>query len=174
MELGIANGGLVIDEEPIPSAHDISLDSKIPIEEVINGKKRTTSESEALESLENAVLDEETNQTCLFIGNALEKFWKFLGDFAQERKLLVRGLVYVLLAVLYNAYFIASIYRSVDMGIPMDWCNGVGLLIIMTIFVYFGLFYFQVVKRFWGKPINRVVLQPLGKSFDRMWKHRYY
>ncbi|EFX87746.1 hypothetical protein DAPPUDRAFT_22032, partial [Daphnia pulex] len=78
----------------------------------------------------------------------------------------------VILALLYNTYFIASIYYSIHNGIPMDWCNGVGLLIIITVITYVSLFYFQVVKKFWGKSIDRAVLKPIGAHFDRIWKFR--
>jgi pyrimidine nucleoside transport protein len=54
----------------------------------------------------------------------------------------------------------------------MDWCNGVGLLIIITVITYVSLFYFQVVKKFWGKYIDRAVLQPIAAHYDRVWKFR--
>ncbi len=179
MEPGVVNGGLEIDEEPNLSVHgklgngkiETVTHLKVPIEEVPGRKKRKNLKILETEHVDGDE-DDDTNPACLFIGNLLEKFWKFVADFAKERKLLVRGLVYIILALLYNAYFIASIYYSVHNGIAMDWCNGIGLLIIMTAMVYLGLFYFQVVKRFWGKPINRAILKPMGTSFDRMWKYR--
>ena len=116
--------------------------------------------------------DEPSDQSCEFLGNALEKFWTILGDFFTQRSAVARSVFYIILAVLYNAYFIASVYYSIHNGIPMDWCDGVGFLIVLTALIYLGLFYFQIVKKFWGKAIHRSVLKPLGKAFDKAWKYR--
>jgi pyrimidine nucleoside transport protein len=35
-----------------------------------------------------------------------------------------------------------------------------------------GLFYFQVVKKFWGESIHQTVLKPIGKAFEKVWKYR--
>jgi pyrimidine nucleoside transport protein len=54
----------------------------------------------------------------------------------------------VLVAVsLYNAYIVYAIHYHVSGGRPMDWCGGLGFLIILTLIVYAGLFYFHVAKR---------------------------
>jgi hypothetical protein len=46
------------------------------------------------------------------------------------------------------------------------------LLIILTVITYVSLFYFQIVKRFWGKSIHQAVLKPIGAYYDRVWKYR--
>jgi len=179
MELGKVNGGYEIEVElnlPVDSQESnygtLQISQLKAREESVNGtlskkKRKSKTPTEPEEETEF-----EVNQSCSFVGNALEKFWTTLGDFAVKRKTLVRGLVYVIIALLYNAYFIASIYYSIHNGIPMDWCNGVGLLIILTVITYLSLFYFQVVKKFWGKSIDRAVLKPAGAYFDRLWKFR--
>ena len=48
---------------------------------------------------------------------------------------------------LYNAYLIYAIHYHVSGGRPLDWCGGLGFLIVLTLLVYLGLFYFHVVKR---------------------------
>lgn len=116
--------------------------------------------------------DEPPDQSCEFIGNALEKFWTTLGDFFSERSAAARSIIYIIFAILYNAYFIASVHYSIRNGIPMDWCDGVGFLIVLTGIIYLGLFYFQIVKKFWGKSLDRAVMKPTGKAFDRAWKYR--
>ena len=112
------------------------------------------------------------DQSCEFIGNALETFWKTVGQFFSKRSSMVRSVFYIILATLYNAYFIASVYYSIHNGIPMDWCNGVGFLIVLPALTYLGLFYFQVVNKFWGESIHQSVLKPIGKAFDKVWKYR--
>lgn len=116
--------------------------------------------------------DEPPDRSCEFIGNALEKLWASLGDFFSERSAVARSIIYIIFAILYNVYFVASVHYSIRNGIPMDWCDGVGFLIVLTGIIYLGLFYFQIVKKFWGKSINRAVMKPAGKAFDRAWKYR--
>ncbi|KZS13466.1 Solute carrier family 28 member 3 [Daphnia magna] len=117
--------------------------------------------------------DEPPDRSCEFIGNALEKLWASLGDFFSERSAVARSIIYIIFAILYNVYFVASVHYSIRNGIPMDWCDGVGFLIVLTGIIYLGLFYFQIVKKFWGKSINRAVMKPAGKAFDRAWKYSW-
>lgn len=177
MELGTVNVGLEIDEElslPLDS-HESSYGTLHIPHLTIHRDDDHASLSRKKEKPKVVIpeeTDKEVNQSCTFIGNALEKFWVYLNDFATRRQQLVRGLIYVILAILYNAYFVASIYYSIKNGIPMDWCGGVGLLIILTVLGYVGLFYFQIVKKFWGESIDRNVLQPIDRTFDRVWEYR--
>nr|CAH0104896.1 unnamed protein product [Daphnia galeata] len=178
MELGKVNNGYEIEVElnlPVDSQESnygtLQISQLKAQDESINGthsRKKRKSKTQEPDSEET----DEVNQSCSFIGNALEKFWAYLSDFLAERKTLVVGLVYVILALLYNAYFIASIYYSIHNNISMNWCNGVGLLIILTVITYVSLFYFQIVKRFWGKSIHQAVLKPIGAYYDRVWKYR--
>ena len=165
MELGKVNAGYEIEvEQNLPVDSNRSNYGTIQIIQL--------KEESVLKTQEPEEEQEEVNQSCVFIGNALEKFWAYLSNFSAKRKTLVRGLIYIILAVLYNAYFIASIYYSIHNDTLMDWCNGVGLLIILTVITYVSLFYFQVVKRFWGKSIDRAVLKPMGAHYQRVWKYR--
>lgn len=117
--------------------------------------------------------DEKVQQSCAFIGNALERFWSTLGRLISENQTMVYACVYILLAVLYNAYFISCMFYYVNHDeIVMDWCDGVGFLIALTIVMYVGLFYFQVVKRFWGKAIYKAALQPMGVAYEKAWTYK--
>ena len=160
MDLGITNIGLDMrfdDEDGLPQRSQRDCPPNANREE-----------KNALETLE----DEETNQVGLVIGSVLEKFWTLVYDFVEEKKTLVHGVVYVLLGLLYNAYFVACIYYSIHNGVPIDWCNGVGLLIIITGISYLSLLYFQIVKRFWHKRISQNVFNPITVLFNRVWKNR--
>ena len=178
MKLGKVNNGYEIEVElnlPVDSQESnygtLQISQLKAQDESINGthsRKKRKSKTQEPDSEEA----DEVNQSCSFIGNVLEKFWAYLSDFLAERKTLVVGLVYVILALLYNAYFIASIYYSIHNNISMNWCNGVGLLIILTVITYVSLFYFQIVKRFWGKSIHQAALKPIGAYYDRVWKYR--
>lgn len=172
MEGGIDNAGADIEMEGgLDRARSSGLEdlSTIAVKE-LELSSLESSHSEKTPSTKDD--DEEINQSCGFLGNALEKFWGWLGDIFSERSDLMRCIIYSIIAILYNAYFIASVYYSIHNGIPMDWCDGVGFLIVLTGLTYIGLFYFQVVKKFWGKAIYRSCMKPMGKAFDRAWKIR--
>ena len=132
----------------------------------LSSSMETTSQSHTDDEEES-----ERNQSCSFVGNRLERFWSYLGDIFSERSALAYTIFYIIIALLYNAYFIASIYYSIHNNVPMDWCDGVGFLIVITGLTYLGLFYFQVVKKFWGEAIYRSVMKPIGKAFDRAWTY---
>lgn len=114
----------------------------------------------------------DTNNVVAKVGKLLEAFWSSVGNVFTEQRLVVKSIIYVVIALLYNAYLVASIYYAVHNGHPIDYCDGVGFLIVSTAVVYLGLFYFQIVKRFWAKAIYRVVFKPLGAAIDRVWKYR--
>ncbi|XP_017464618.1 PREDICTED: solute carrier family 28 member 3 isoform X2 [Rhagoletis zephyria] len=46
-------------------------------------------------------------------------------------------------------------------------CNGYGLLVLLLGFVYFGFFYFKILKPTIGAPLKRQYIYPFGK----WWKH---
>jgi pyrimidine nucleoside transport protein len=56
----------------------------------------------------------------------------------------------------------------------MDWCNGVGFLIIVTGIVYWSLIYYHVLKRFFGKMFVRSIAEPIGKLWDKCWKNVFF
>jgi pyrimidine nucleoside transport protein len=174
MERGIDNAGADVEMESGLDKRSIRIEdlSTLAVKDMDLASSKSDSNSNEGPGSSDDDDDEPTDQSCEFIGNALENFWKTLGEFFSERSAAARSVIYILLAVLYNAYFVASVYYSIHNGIAMDWCDGVGFLIVLTGLIYLGLFYFQIVKKFWGKAINRAVLKPFGKAFDKVWKYR--
>lgn len=106
------------------------------------------------------------------VGIHLEKFWSFATDYLLENWAHFKMFVYIVLAALYNTYFIACIYYARMNSLEIDWCDGVGLLILLTAVTYAGLFYYQIVKRFWGRAIYRLALLPMRKAFLQIWAFR--
>ena len=158
---GIDNDGMEIEPSGVED-----LKGKLPPD----SSSATTSTSSSSNEDDDATVQPKT--ACSFLGDSLEKFWSHLGKGASNNSYLVRIGVYVILALLYNASFVASIYYQIHNGIELDWCDGVGFLIILNAVVYLGLFYFQVVKKFWGRQIYKSVLKPIEKGFDRAWSYR--
>lgn len=169
---GVDNPGLDIELNETASSnrklHDNEAHSRI---EVLADLTTSTESSNEI-TQEEEEEEEVPNQSCSFIGNALEKVWTESGRWIENNQRITWNLVYIVLALAYNAYFVASVYYMLDKGIPMDWCNGVGFLIILTAIAYLGLFYFQVVKKLWGKQIYKVALKPFFNWLSQLWKYR--
>ncbi len=63
----------------------------------------------------------------------------------------------VLLAILYNVYFFGAVYyytNNEDNDKGIEWCEGLGFLIILTVIVYACLFYFYIVKPLFRKALK--------------------
>ena len=86
---------------------------------------------------------------------------------------LVKAITLLLAVVGYNCYFIAAIWWGVSNNGQLDYCDDVGFLIIVTVFLYIFLFYFLVVKRFLGGALQRAVLDPALLRKDKLLSHRH-
>ncbi|XP_069702912.1 uncharacterized transporter YutK-like isoform X2 [Periplaneta americana] len=72
------------------------------------------------------------------------------------------------------AYLTAAImYSRVQGECSLEWCDGVGLLIILLALVYFGLFYYFIIKKFFGRFIFRKVFKPINNGWNKLVKNRY-
>ncbi len=107
-----------------------------------------------------------------FVGDYVEKFWNHVRNFTKRNEFKVSLLLRVLAAVLYNCYFGAAVYYARINGLKIDWCGGVGMLIILTIITYCGLFYFKVFLPFWGDVTHSKIILPISKSLYLCWKYR--
>ena len=65
--------------------------------------------------------------------------------------------IYLVLLAIYNAYLIYATCYQLSNDITIEWCDGLGFLIIITIVVYISLFYFLIVKRYLGNQILRII-----------------
>ena len=81
-------------------------------------------------------------------------------------------LLTVLLVAGYNCYLVYALYFQLSSGWTIDWCGGLGFIIIVTIIVYCNLFYFHIVKRIfkWKKievkipeSVNVLLSKPVSK-----------
>jgi len=63
-------------------------------------------------------------------------------------KIASKVILIIILVAAYNAYLVYAIHFHLSTGRPMDWCGGLGFLIVLTLIVYFFLLYFHVIKRF--------------------------
>lgn len=77
---------------------------------------------------------------------------------SSAMKIASKVILIIILVAAYNAYLVYAIHFHLATGRPIDWCGGLGFLIIITVIVYCNLLYFHVIKRFliW----KRIKIQP--------------
>ena len=106
------------------------------------------------------------------LGHHLEALHHVIVESVTNHSNVTRWIGYIVLAVLFNAYLISAAYYTAANDIPLDWCDGTGLLIVITAVAYLGLAYFQIVKPFFGAAIHRNVGEPLSQRVNRLWTYR--
>lgn len=65
-----------------------------------------------------------------------------------------------------------------DLKIPdshcgMEWCTGYGMLVLLFSFIYFCLFYYKVLKKYFGKAIARTVITPIENGVAALMSKLY-
>ena len=145
---------------------EIELDEK-PANSVRSRSSSATS-SDSRRKEEN----NERPRECTRFGKPVENLWHCVRYEGERRNYWIKTIFLVVVAVLYNAYFAATVWYAVHYGKPIDFCDGVGFHIVLTAFVYVCLFYFQIVKPYWGKAIYKSVMKPMGERYERVWKYR--
>ena len=71
-------------------------------------------------------------------------------------------LVRLMLAVVYNGYLSWAVWYASCQQQPIDYCGGVGLLVVVTAIVYVAMFYFLVVKVYWAQHLLAVYVRMEG------------
>lgn len=89
-----------------------------------------------------------------------------------ENKRLVKSIALLTLAGLYVAYLGIAAAYTVRNNITVDWCDGVGMIFILTALLIWGLTYYFILKKYLGKPIRRRVFKPIKRKLGpvfRLW-----
>ncbi|CAG0919828.1 unnamed protein product [Notodromas monacha] len=114
--------------------------------------------------------EDDNDDGCL--SRTMDAIYSRIGTFVEENSGVLRIGALILLFAGYNAYLGAVIWRTVDEGDPIQWCDGSGFLFALTGVVYFCLIYFQIVKRFFGKALAENVITPIVKGIDYAFSFR--
>ena len=77
-------------------------------------------------------------------------------------KRLVKIVLIIALVTAYNGYMAYALHYHLSTGRDLDWCGGLGFLIIVTLITYISLLYFNVLKRFIpGRKVRLLVPKKL-------------
>jgi len=107
-----------------------------------------------------------------FPTRALVKCRSTLSSVYTKHKGLIWSIFKILLLLAYHVYFAYAIYYAVEHGDGIDFCDGVGFLIIITGLVYLGVLNSYVGKLYRNvlKPLFRDVLKP-SRPYQLLKKH---
>jgi len=87
-----------------------------------------------------------------------------------ENRKTVKILALLTLAGLYVAYLGVAIAFTVRNDITVDWCDGIGMLFILTGLGLWGLFYYFILKKYFGKTIKKKIMKPISKKLSPLFK----
>jgi hypothetical protein len=83
----------------------------------------------------------------------------------EKNKPLVKKITIFLLFLAYNGYIVTAIAYAVRNENPIAWCDGLGFLLIGTGIVYWSLFYYFILKGYFGTWIEKNI----GKPLESVW-----
>lgn len=102
----------------------------------------------------------------------VERFWNAVQNISQRHQFKLLLSLRIIVAICYNCFFAAAVYHARVQQLYIDWCDGVGMLIILTVLVYCGLFYYKIFKPLWGDCAYQRVILPLIILLQRCWSYR--
>ncbi|CAG2059178.1 unnamed protein product, partial [Timema podura] len=106
---------------------------------------------------------------------AVGAFWASLGRFYKRHKKLLERLTLVLLNVCLLVYFAVAISHHVKQGNEdIGWCNGLGILIILLFFLYMWMFYYLIVKKYFGRILYEHIVAPIVRVWDKAWERTLF
>jgi len=113
--------------------------------------------------------DDEDDDSDAEDNNLLSRFVVSIRSFIHKeilvkRKKEIENLSYVALAGLYVAYAAIAIAYATRNRIEINWCDGHGMFIILSGLFLWGMFYYFVLKAFFGKRIQKTVFEPIGNK----------
>ena len=94
-----------------------------------------------------------------------------LGGFYTRHRRGIWMVIKGLLFLAFNAYLIGAIINTTKRGIAIDFCDGVGFLIIITGLAYAGILYYYVLKPCCGKTV-RSCFKPVVRLMGKLWSYR--
>ena len=89
--------------------------------------------------------------------------WPFV--YFQKNPRFGKIFISAIIFILYNVYFIGTMVHQANQNVEFrywEFCDGHGLLIIITAMVYFGLFYYNIFIPLFGEKVYNNMFKPVG------------
>jgi hypothetical protein len=55
----------------------------------------------------------------------------------------------------------------------LEWCDGLGMFIILISLLYLGLVYYHIIKKLFGRRVYRSIMVPVSKWWNRLMTRRW-
>ena len=102
------------------------------------------------------------------VGKCVIRLRGVLSDYVWARKQKFKSLCLALAIILFNAYLMYGVWRAAVDSADMDWCGGMGFLLILTGITYWSVLYYAIVKPYFGKRIQTAIARrQIGESGTR-------
>ncbi|KAI5755220.1 hypothetical protein M8J77_015149 [Diaphorina citri] len=120
---------------------------------------------------ENGFLPKDENETYSKehgdrLGLAIVKVRTKIGDQFEQHKNIISLLTKLLIHLCILSYltYAAILWQKKGTGV-IDWCNGLGILLIAAVFIYWFVFYYTVIKPFLFPILLRYSIDTTTKAF---------
>ncbi|XP_029168975.1 solute carrier family 28 member 3-like isoform X2 [Nylanderia fulva] len=142
----------------------------------MSGTVNQAFENNELDVLENGHQKSEPNQNVNHRESQIHRKTgkNAIGAYFSKHRRIFKIFGLIILNILIIAYIIcAGVYwKNKQKDCDLQWCDGYGLLLVLTGLIYLGLFYFLIIKRYFGKYIIQCCL-PVTNSLERLRNTKY-
>ncbi|KDR11084.1 Sodium/nucleoside cotransporter 1 [Zootermopsis nevadensis] len=102
------------------------------------------------------------------------EFWSKLSKcFSQHTNALRTVFIVIFNACILGYLITAVMFFKAQGDCDLEWCDGLGILIIILGLVYLGLLYYHIIKKFFGMFLERNILIPIHNQWHRLMAYRY-
>lgn len=98
-------------------------------------------------------------------GERIERAWILAEEALLNHSAVLTVVLKTFVVLAYHAYLAGAIYHRLETNgnQGIDWCEGVGALVIVTIFLYFGFFYSRILR-----PRSSAIYAPVRPTVERL------
>lgn len=82
-------------------------------------------------------------------------------------------IIAITITAAYVAFVIAALFVENKVEEADYWCDAEGLLVVITGILFIGVFYYMIIKPFFGKTLQRKLLAPLSALSDNLLRVRW-
>lgn len=99
--------------------------------------------------------------------------WNIVNCFSQHKYIAQRIAILILNACVLAYLITAVMFFNTQGDCDLEWCDGLGMFIIIIALLYLGLSYYYIIKKFFGRVIYKTVMEPISEKFNRLMTKRY-
>lgn len=102
-----------------------------------------------------------------------DNYWSIFKCFSQHEYIVRRAVIVILNACVLAYLITAVMFSSAQGDCDLEWCDGLGMFIILIALLYLGLLYYHIIKKRLGQLVYRRIMKPVSKWWNRLMTYRY-